>query len=175
MTRTSYRQSLNYELDFETKFYYWQMTHTQEFLIPTPLGNLLESSEFEEDRAGLSFMLRQDIKKIGTHWSLETSYEQAGIEDNEQNRRHVSSGVNDRSHMVDYSDTDQDIIGLSLDAKTELASQWYAVWGGRYDHYDTFGSEFSPRVGFIYQPENTTALKLMYADCLLYTSPSPRD
>jgi iron complex outermembrane receptor protein len=109
-------------------------------------------------------MLRQDIKEVATHWSLETSYEQAGIEDNKQNRRHLSSGVSDSSHMVDYSDTDQEIIGLSLDAKTALASRWYAIWGGRYDHFDTFGSAFSPRLGFIFQPINSTALKLMYAE-----------
>jgi len=164
MTRTSYRQTLNHQLDFETKLYYWQMTHNQEFLIPTPTGNLLDSSEFDEDRVGISFMLRQDIKEIATHWSLESSYEQAGIEHNKQNRRHLSSGVSDSSNMVDYSGTDQEIIGLSLDAKTALTSKWHTVWGGRYDHFDTFGSAFSPRLGLIFQPVDTTAFKLMYAE-----------
>jgi len=164
MTRTSYRQTFSHELEFEAKLYYWQMTHSQEVLIPSPLGTLLDSSEFEEDRTGISFILRQDLKAIATHWSLESSYEQADIDQSKQSRRHLISGASDNSHMVDYSGTGQENIGLSIDAKTALASQWHTVWGGRYDHFDTFGSAFSPRLGFIFQPVDTTAYKLMYSE-----------
>ena len=164
MSRTSYRQTFSHELDFEAKFYYWQMTHSQEGLIPSLAGTLLQSSEFDEDRSGISFILRQYLDAIATQCSLETSYEQAGIDQSKQSQRNLSSGASNSANMVDYSGTDQEIIGLSIDAKTALASQWYTVWGGRYDHFDTFGSAFSPRLGFIFQPVDTTAYKLMYSE-----------
>jgi iron complex outermembrane receptor protein len=164
MTRTSYRQTFDHQFDLEAKLYYWQMTHSQEFLIPTPAGNLLESSEFDEDRAGISFILRQDLQQIDTQWSLETSFEQAGIEHNKQSQRNLSSGMSNSANLVDYSDTDQKIFGLSIDANTALSSQWHAIWGGRYDHFNTFGSAFSPRLGLIFQPVDTTAYKLVYSE-----------
>jgi outer membrane receptor for ferrienterochelin and colicin len=164
MSRTSYRQTFSHELDFEAKLYYWQMTHRQEFLIPTPAGTVLQSSEFDEDRSGISFILRQYLDVIDTQWSLETSYEQADIDQNKQSQRNLSSGEENSTNMVDYSGTDQEIIGLSVNAKTALATQWHSIWGGRYDHFDTFGSAFSPRLGFIFQPVDTTAYKLIYSE-----------
>jgi iron complex outermembrane receptor protein len=164
MSRTSYRKTFSHDLDFEAKLYYWQMTHSQEFLIPTPIGTLLQHSEFDEDRSGISFILRQYLDSIATQWSLETSYEEAGIDQSKQSQRNLSSGAVNSSNMVDYSGTDQDIIGVSIDAKTALASQWSTVWGGRYDHFNTFGSAFSPRVGFIFQPVDSTAYKLIYSE-----------
>ena len=164
MSRTSFRKTFNHNLDVEAKFYYWQMTHNQEFVLPTPAGNLLDSTEFDEERGGISFILRQNLNTIATQWSLETSYEQAGIKHNKQARRNLNTGAIDHSNMVDYSGTDQEVIGLSVNAKTEFSNQWHTVWGGRYDHYDTFGSAFSPRLGFIFQPLDTTAFKLIYGE-----------
>jgi outer membrane receptor for ferrienterochelin and colicins len=36
--------------------------------------------------------------------------------------------------------------------------------GLRYDYYDTFGSSLNPRVALIYNPWNTTTLKLLYGE-----------
>ena len=48
--------------------------------------------------------------------------------------------------------------------KLQLGSEWQTVWGGRYDHYNTFGSAFSPRLGLIFQPVDTTSYKLVYSE-----------
>ena len=119
MTRTSYRQTLKHEFDFETKLYYWQMTHNQENLRTTLTRNLfLDYTEFEEERAGVSLILRKSLKDIATHWSLETSYEKAGVKHDKQTQRDLNTGLIDNAAMIDYKGTDQDIIGVSLDSKT---------------------------------------------------------
>lgn len=164
MARIGYKHPLAYDIGFEAKLYYWQMEHSQEFLIPFLTDTLLESTEYDESKTGISAILRQEIDVIATRWSLETSYEEAGIDSNKQSRVSLNTGAVIPSRSVDYSGTDQSVFGLSVDANTEIATQWHAIWGGRYDHYDTFGSEFSPRLGFIYQPVEDIALKLIYSE-----------
>ncbi|WP_250657507.1 TonB-dependent receptor plug domain-containing protein [Alkalimarinus coralli] len=164
MARIGYKQPLAYDIGFEAKLYYWQMEHSQEVLIPFFTDTLLEATEYDETRGGVSAILRQEVEAIKTRWSLETSYEEAGIDSNRQKRTSLNTGAVVPSNSVDYSGTDQSIIGLSVDANTQVATQWSAIWGGRYDHYDTFGNEFSPRVGVIYQPDDEIALKLVYSE-----------
>ncbi len=164
MARLGYNYPLAYDIDLEAKLYYWQMEHSQEVLIPFFTDALLQTTEYGENRGGLSVILRQEIDSIATRWSLETSYEKAEVDSNSQARINQNSGVMIPFNRVDYSDTNQSIFGLSVDANTKVAAQWNAIWGGRYDHYNTFGSEFSPRLGMIFQPVESIALKLIYSE-----------
>lgn len=164
MSRTSFRKTFNQEFDLEAKLYHWQMAHSQEYLFPTITDTLRLRSEFDEERSGLSLILRQHLDAIATQWSLEASYEQAAIKQSGQSQRSLNSGATSNAGMVDYNGTDQKNIGLSINANTTLANQWYSIWGGRYDHFNTFGSAFSPRLGFIFQPLDTTAFKLIYSE-----------
>lgn len=164
MARLGYKYPLAYGIGLETKLYYWQMEHSQEVLIPFLTDTLLETTEYDENRGGISAILRQEVDSIATRWSLEGSYEEASVDSNNQTRVSQNSNVIVPSNPVDYSGTDQSVVGLSVDANTEVATQWNAIWGGRYDHYDTFGSEFSPRLGMIFQPVEDIALKLIYSE-----------
>ena len=164
MLRGGYKQPLANDIDFEAKLYYWEMEHSQEFLIPFMSDTFLETSQFDENRGGISLILRQELESIATRWSMESNYEQAGVESNDLQRRSLNTGTYIPVQTVDYSNTDQTLFGLSINADTQLAKQWNMIWGGRYDHYDTFGSEFSPRLGAIYQPTHTTAIKLVYGE-----------
>lgn len=164
MARLGYKYPLAYDIGFEAKLYYWQMEHSQEVLIPFFTDTILETTEYDEDRGGISAMLRQNADSIATRWSLEASYEELGIDSNSQTRVSQNSGATIPSNPVDYSGTNQSVLGISMDANTEVASQWNAIWGGRYDHYDTFGSEFSPRLGMIYHPVDDIAFKLIYSE-----------
>lgn len=164
MARLSYKHPLAHDIDFETQLYYWQMKHSQEVLIPIPTDTLSDVTEYEENRGGISAILRQDAKSIATRWSLEASYEEAGVDSNSLQRSSINSGIIIPSQSVDYSGTDQTVYGLSFDANTALSSHWNAIWGGRYDHYNTFGNEFSPRAGFIFQPVEDISFKLIYSE-----------
>ncbi|UZE95031.1 TonB-dependent receptor plug domain-containing protein [Alkalimarinus alittae] len=164
MARVGYKQPLAYDIGFEAKVYYWKMEHKQEVQIPVLTDTLLDTTEYDENRGGISAILRQDATSIATRWSLEASYEEADVDSSKQKRISLNSGVIVPSRTVDYSGADQSVFGLSFDANTELATQWNAIWGGRYDHYNTFGSEFSPRAGMIFQPVEDIALKLIYSE-----------
>ncbi len=164
MLRGGYKQPLANDIDFEAKLYYWEMEHSQEFLIPFMSDTLLEKSEFDESRGGISLILRQELESMATRWSMETNYEQAGVKSNDQQRSSLNTSTIIPTQTVDYSNTNQSLFGLSINADSQLANQWNMIWGGRYDHYDTFGNEFSPRLGGIYQPTDTTAVKLVYGE-----------
>ena len=164
MARGGYQHTLAHGIGFEAKLYYWQMEHSQEFLIPFFTDTLKETTDYEEYRGGVSAIFRQEVDAIATRWSLEASYEEAGVDSSDQQRVSLNTGVTLPSSPVDYSGTDKSLFGLSVDASTQFAKKWSAIWGGRYDHYDTFGHEFSPRVGLIFQPVNDTALKLIYGE-----------
>jgi iron complex outermembrane receptor protein len=76
------------------------------------------------------------------------------------------------SRMINY-----DVDPYALYADNRIGSTIYGVFlqdewrileslrleaGGRYDHYDSFGGTFNPRLGLIYQPFDGTTLKLLY-------------
>ncbi len=164
MARMGSSHQLPWDLELESRLYYWDMKHGQEFEAPAPPDTIIERTHFEENRFGTAFILRQDSEAIATRLSLEASYEQAEVDNNRLTRTSKNTGAVTELTPVDYSGTNQSIRGLSLDANTQLSEQWRAIWGGRYDDYDTFGGTFNPRLGFTYRPSEHRAIKLVYSE-----------
>lgn len=54
------------------------------------------------------------------------------------------------------------IYGVYLQDEWTIFDNLSLQAGGRYDHYDSFGGTFNPRLGLIYQPWKDTTLKLLY-------------
>ncbi|MEW6071529.1 MAG: TonB-dependent receptor [Planctomycetota bacterium] len=52
--------------------------------------------------------------------------------------------------------------GVFVQDELELGEKLSATAGLRHDHYDTFGGTTNPRVGLLYAPRETTAVKLVY-------------
>jgi outer membrane receptor for ferrienterochelin and colicins len=71
------------------------------------------------------------------------------------------------------------IFALYFQDEISLSKQIIVNAGIRYDNYDTFGSTFNPRLGFIYNPFQKSFIKLLYGSAfrapnayeLYYTSP----
>lgn len=61
-------------------------------------------------------------------------------------------------------------IGLYSQAEIAIRTNLLLNLGARYDHYSTFGGEFSPRAGLIYSPWTTSTFKLLYGQA--YRSPN---
>lgn len=60
---------------------------------------------------------------------------------------------------------DRTVYGFFIQDEWDIAEDWYLVVGGRYDHYDDFGSTFNPRCGLVwtFDQENAGIMKFMYA------------
>ena len=56
------------------------------------------------------------------------------------------------------------IYGLYLQDEWTLLNNLHFQAGGRYDHYDSFGGTFNPRLGLVYEPVTGTNLKLLYGN-----------
>lgn len=71
---------------------------------------------------------------------------------------------NDENPYTLYADNHQSssIVGVYLQDEWALLSNLSLQAGGRWDHYDSFGDAFNPRLGLIYQPTSSTTLKLLY-------------
>lgn len=54
------------------------------------------------------------------------------------------------------------IYGIFLQDEWTILDNLSLQVGGRYDHYDSFGGTFNPRLGLIYHPWADTTLKLLY-------------
>jgi outer membrane receptor for ferrienterochelin and colicins len=57
---------------------------------------------------------------------------------------------------------DGSVVGLFLQDEFLLAERWRLEAGVRYDHYYTFGGTTNPRVALVYNPDEASALKLLY-------------
>ena len=63
-----------------------------------------------------------------------------------------------------YADNRQtsSIYGIYLQDEWTILQNLSLQAGGRWDHYDSFGGTFNPRLGLIYEPTAGTTLKLLY-------------
>jgi outer membrane receptor for ferrienterochelin and colicins len=70
----------------------------------------------------------------------------------------------DVSPHADYLDIDPEtrIFGFYLQDEYRLFSNLSLMAGLRYDHYETFGSTVNPRIACIYNPIESTTVKLLY-------------
>jgi len=62
-------------------------------------------------------------------------------------------------------------IGAYLQWRRTWNAQWASIMGMRYDHNSSYGTSFNPRFGLIYQPQETTTLKVLYGTAFLAPSP----
>ena len=56
------------------------------------------------------------------------------------------------------------VYGLYMQDEWTLLKNLHLQAGGRYDHYDSFGGTFNPRLGLVYEPVTGTNLKLLYGN-----------
>ncbi len=65
-----------------------------------------------------------------------------------------------------YYDDHKDNFELGAFAQDEIALSEHTTFvaGGRVDHYQSFGAEFSPRAAVVYAPDDRSAYKLLYGE-----------
>jgi iron complex outermembrane receptor protein len=71
---------------------------------------------------------------------------------------------NDVNPYFLYANNNQtsNISGIYLQDEWTILHNLSLQAGGRYDHYDTFGGTFNPRLGLVYEPLEGSTLKLLY-------------
>jgi outer membrane cobalamin receptor len=131
------------------------------------LGIVDDHSISEQTRTGTELIYRQpEIESINTQFAVGMGYQRAKFVEGQQVRTLLP--LDDATPPVESEfpgeGSDRDISHLLLDARTVLPDErWSLSYGGRLDDYSDFGSQFSPRVGLIFQPYEDAAIKLLYS------------
>jgi outer membrane receptor for ferrienterochelin and colicins len=85
---------------------------------------------------------------------------------NEFRRNYVQlmSNYDAAPYYASYANTRQtsSVIGIYAQDEWSISHNIALEYGGRYDHYDSFGGTFNPRAGLIYTPRDGTTLKLLF-------------
>lgn len=63
-----------------------------------------------------------------------------------------------------YAKSERDITGIYLQNQSEFHNGMQLTLGGRFDHYNQIGSQFSPRLGLIYPAGENQMFKLLYGE-----------
>lgn len=143
--------------------YFWRNDYGQDYWLR--LSNYsLESQQIVEHRYGSKLNLkRADIEFLNTKTQLAATL---GSERQVIDDHNVSTMVHSVLSQIptpDYAGLEQGINSLSLEGKTQWQQGRYQViYGGRLDDYSTFGSQTSPRAGFIWMPASDYSLKALY-------------
>jgi len=117
--------------------------------------------------SGFDFNIKQENEKYNTKWALGYTYS-----DTEIDEAKVGIEPNVRSDLVeDYS---RDLNSIYLDARTSFFDGNVDVlYGVRFDSYSDFGDHTSPRLGLIYYPDDSSAVKLTYSNA--FRSPAANE
>ena len=155
--------------DWHWDNYYWRNDYGQDywlqFRLPSqPALFSLESQQIVEHRYGSKLNFKRaeiDFLHAKTQLSATVGSERQEIDDHD-----VTTLVNVLRPQIptpDYAGLEQRINSISLEGKTQWQSGRYQfIYGGRIDNYSTFGSETSPRLGFVWLPVTNYSVKALY-------------
>ncbi len=155
--------------DWHWDNYYWRNDYGQDYWLQfrpssQPALFSLESQQMVEQRYGSKLNFKRaeiDFFHAKTQLSATMGSERQEIDDHDVTTRVPL--VLPQIPTPDYAGLEQRINSVSLEGKTQWQSGRYQfIYGGRIDDYSTFGSEVSPRLGFIWIPATNYSVKATY-------------
>src|SRR5690606_24081308 len=150
--------------DWRWENYYWRNDYGQSYFLRLPIVNFTEEDQqIVEHRYGSKVTVKHanlQFLNARTQLALNAGTERQEIDDHDVTSQvYLVAGVPTPS----YTGLKQDINSISAEAKTKWQDGRYQLlYGGRIDDYSSFGTEFSPRAGFIWQPSLLYSVKAVY-------------
>lgn len=146
--------------------YGWRNDYGQSYVLPAaPTLFFEDRQQFVERRFGSHLQVKRPELVMGstvTQLAITAGAERAVIDDHDNERIALSQFMAGRP-PADYEGLDQSILSMAVEGKTHWSDgRWQAIYGGRVDHYSTFGSELSPRLGIIWMPATDYSLRAVY-------------
>ena len=126
------------------------------------LGVINQTNSLREERTGTSLTFRQpETERWRTEYAVSVGFERASFTEGSNSQIPFDPTIPPDHSELGGVGQYRDITHLLLDARTVL-NHWSVIYGGRVDHYSDVATQFSPRLGIVYQPVNNTAIKLIY-------------
>jgi iron complex outermembrane receptor protein len=158
----------------ELKAYGWWVDNDLAGRLQLPAGVVQRDLYSRQDRLGLQAIYRDSSPSWRTDWALALATEQLNVRDVHV-AMHTLAGALLSDTPNAASDTRRRIHSATLELNSRLGEDWRAVYGGRVDDYSDFGRQGSPRLGLIYQPNDSGALKLLYGQAFRAPSAAERN
>lgn len=153
--------------DWRWDNYYWRNDYGQSYFLRLPVVAFTEEDQqMVEHRYGSKLNFKRsdiDFLQAKTQLSATVGSERQEIDDHDVITRVPEVPGLSRIQTPDYAGLEQRINSFSVEGKSQWQNGRYQlIYGGRVDNYSTFGSETSPRIGFIWMPANDYSLKALY-------------
>jgi iron complex outermembrane receptor protein len=114
-------------------------------------------------RQGLSVIARSALAELPLKFAIGYSYDYFKIDQDNEYYRALET-----LNAKPIQSATEAVNALFVQSNTDfLDNRMHLVLGGRLDQTNTYGSQFTPRLGIIYQTNKTSALKLLYNNAFL--------
>ena len=161
LLRAKAQYDLSDDTTFNTHAYHWRGEHRWFFSDSNFIIDHTNSS------SGFDANIKQENEKYNTKWALGYTYSHTEVDEAKTGR--------EPSLNTDLVEEYRRILNsVYLDARTSLFDGSVDVlYGARYDHFSDFGEHVSPRLGLIYYPDASSAVKLIYSNA--FRSPAANE
>lgn len=158
----------------ELKAYGWWVENDLAGRLQLAAGPVQRDLYSRQDRLGLQAIYRDSSPSWRTDWALALATEKLEVRDVHV-EIHALTGAFLSNTRNAASDARRRVHSATLELNSRLGRDWRAVYGARLDDYSDFGRQTSPRLGLIYQPSDSGALKLLYGQAFRAPSAAERN
>jgi outer membrane receptor protein involved in Fe transport len=166
--------SLPWNVDLDAKAYYLN-THFTNFFVGIQSQQVDLTSDFSDTRSGVSLVAkRARDKDFPVQMLLGYQFDWMSVDEAIQSLRLGAFGGDfgpGGQTAIQANGTERRIHGMLAQTDTALFNdQFHVLVGARYDVYGEVPNHMSPRLGLIYLPTETSAIKLLYGNA--YRAPA---
>jgi iron complex outermembrane receptor protein len=150
------------DFNFETKIFHW--SERSEFLVDLfpngreSVGIVSDQPEYTENHSGLSLMLkREKFSNLPTQFLFGYTFDWKHISE-----AYFVNRFNNSTSIEPFQGFKRSIHAFILQTDSSLTENFSLLLGVRNDFYSDLGYNPSPRVAFIFRPNDSSSLKLLY-------------
>jgi outer membrane receptor protein involved in Fe transport len=165
LVQAKFTGQISNEIELSMQAYSWDADWRWGVVNPSMIN--IFRQEYRETRDGFIGTIKNDNANQSLNWS-------AGIEHSNQTDKRDRLGVGFKGFtFAPVTDTGWPVINNGEgytryvtsgfgELRYNMSRQWLLNLGLRADDYSDFDRQWSPRLGIIYQPQSSTAIKLLY-------------
>jgi len=159
MFSLSHQRQLSEAVSLTAKTYNWNSEHSHAFHTDPLGGGSVQDQFTEESRRSASIIVKKQ-RQGKKHQVV------AGLEWDKSTVDAASNTVKNAGATTytprPYEGFEQEVISLFLQGDYRVTQALSLTYGMRFDDYESFGEQFSPKLGLVYRADSHSAYKLIY-------------